>query len=314
MTAGSTAVGRVLHRAPSLRASSFALEELDVAGPDGSIVRLVHKDCSPERMLAQASRVRPRFLFDPAREATMYREVLDPDRHGTPRCHAVRPPAAAPVLVLERVDGAPLEEVAFGDPWRSAARWLGRFHAGFTTDAAPGAALSGAPWLVSYDRDYFSRWPARAVRNLRACDRRGAGDVAALARRYEAVLDVLETQPRSLVHGDFHPANVLVADGGRRICVLDWELAGWGPSLLDLAALTSGSWPEDRRRALEHSYRTGSSRPVWDDTLRFEQALECCRLHLAVQWLGWASRWTPESRRHGDWVAVAKHCADRLGM
>ena len=312
MTATAQDWPRVLHRVPWVRASSCALAEVEAEMADGSMVRLVAKDSSSDRMLPQARHARPSFLFDPTREATMYGDVLDPWRHGTARCHATLPPAEAPELLLERVDGSPLEEVAYGRPWHAATRWLAAFHAGFAEGTPGGATVAGAAWLVGYDRGFFERWPDRAVRALRDAGRSGAQDIAALARRYDAVLDVLDGQPRSLVHGDFHPANIVVSGHGR-ICVLDWELAGWGPSLLDLAALTSGRWPPSRRAALERAYRTGGP-DRWPDDDEFSVALECCRLHLALQWLGWATDWAPEPRRATDWVAAATRCAERLGM
>lgn len=312
MTAAPGTVLRVLHRVPWVRASSCALSEVEAETGDGSMIRLVAKDSSPEHMLPQARRVRPSFLFDPGREAAVYGDVLDPAVHGTPRCHGVLPPAEAPVLLLERVDGPPLEEVAYGRPWHEAAKWLARFHAEFADGTPSGAAVADQPWLVRYDTDFFARWPERAAHRLRDDDRRAARDLAGLARRYDEVVEALCRQPRALVHGDFHPANVVVAAHGR-ICVLDWELAGWGPPLLDLAALTSGRWAPSRRAALERTYRNRDP-GSWPDDAAFAAALECCRLHLALQWLGWGPDWSPEPRRATDWVASAKRSADRLGM
>jgi Ser/Thr protein kinase RdoA (MazF antagonist) len=305
--------GRVVRRARSARASSFALEELDVVTDDGTVVQLVHKDCAPDRMLPDARRARPAFLIEPGREAAMYREVLDAARHGTPRCHATTGPPATPILVLERVDGPPIEEVAYGAAWHATVRWLARFHAAFAAGTEPGERLAGAPWLARYDRDYFARWPERAIEHVRG-DRRAVRLLGTLARRYDPVLDALVAQPRSLVHGDFHPANVLVGAGGR-ICTVDWELAGWGPSLLDLASFTSGRWPRTHRRALARSYRRAvPDARRWPDERSFVQALDCCQLHLALQWLGWSADWAPEERRTTDWLAVALACAERLGI
>jgi hypothetical protein len=54
------------------------------------------------------------------------------------------------------------------------------------------------------------------------------------ARRMEEAT----TLPRVTVHGDFHPAHVLPADGA--VWVIDWELSGHGPSGLDLMQLWAG--------------------------------------------------------------------------
>jgi 5-methylthioribose kinase len=49
------------------------------------------------------------------------------------------------------------------------------------------------------------------------------------------VAEDLLTDRRCLVHGDFSPKNVLV--GGRRLWVLDWEVAHVGNPVFDLAYL-----------------------------------------------------------------------------
>ena len=43
-------------------------------------------------------------------------------------------------------------------------------------------------------------------------------------------------------------------------------------------------------------------------------ALDYCRLHLAMQWLGWAAEWSPPPEHSHDWLAEAFTLADRLGL
>ena len=51
------------------------------------------------------------------------------------------------------------------------------------------------------------------------------------------------------IHGDFHPGNVLLADGAA--WVVDWELAGRGPAGLDLMRYWATlDRPHDRERLL----------------------------------------------------------------
>jgi len=38
--------------------------------------------------------------------------------------------------------------------------------------------------------------------------------------------------------------------------------------------------------------------------------LNCCRLFLAVQWLGWADKWVPPSEHAHDWLAEALELAE----
>ena len=54
--------------------------------------------------------------------------------------------------------------------------------------------------------------------------------------------------PVGFIHGELYPSNVLVGERTGRICAVDWEMAGIGPLLLDLAALTSGAWTQRAQR------------------------------------------------------------------
>jgi hypothetical protein len=92
------------------------------------------------------------------------------------------------------------------------------------------------------------------------------------------------------------------------VAPVDWEMAAWAPRLLDLAALTSGAWNADERRAMARAYR-GALEPdsgLPGDERRFLEALELCRLHLGVQWLGWSPDWTPPAENAHDWSAEAE--------
>ena len=112
--------------------------------------------------------------------------------------------------------------------------------------------------------------------------------------------------PRTLVHGEFHPSNVLV--GSERIWAVDWETAGVAPGLVDLAALTAG-WGEAERRAISEAYRDEVGAPAG---FAVDGDLACCRLHVAVKWLGWSPTWTPPREHRHDWVAEAASAVDEL--
>ena len=86
--------------------------------------------------------------------------------------------------------------------------------------------------------------------------------------------------------------------------------------LMDLAALTAGRWTEDERAELAASYRTVASEEAGTSLSHddFMRALDCCRLQLAVQRLGWARQWTPPATHTQDWLGEALHAADRLGL
>jgi hypothetical protein len=45
-----------------------------------------------------------------------------------------------------------------------------------------------------------------------------------------------------------------------------------------------------------------------------EEDLDVCRLHLAVQWLGWSPGWAPPMAHAHDWLADARELGERLDL
>src|SRR5262249_28754309 len=126
---------------------------------------------------------------------------------------------------------------------------------------------------------------------------------------YERVVDRLAALPTTLVHGELYASNVLLA--GNRVCVVDWELAGIGPGVLDVAALTAGLGETDAS-ALAGTYRLAlEDRP---DPTEFGFALDSARLHLALQWLGWSPDWAPPPEHALDWRAELPRLVERVGL
>ena len=52
----------------------------------------------------------------------------------------------------------------------------------------------------------------------------------------------------------------------------------------------------------------------WQDAERFLSSLDYCRLHLAVQWLGWSPSWTPPPEHAQDWLNEALDLAEKLEL
>ena len=44
----------------------------------------------------------------------------------------------------------------------------------------------------------------------------------------------IKTQPWTLVHGDFHPANMMLRQNTKELVLLDWEMVGLGSGPQDL--------------------------------------------------------------------------------
>ena len=295
---------RTMARRPNSYCSSFAIEDVDLTFDDGQPLSLVFKDVSASSLTAEAGGAKPAALLDPDREIAAYRDVLGPGGLDVPACYgAVAEPRSGRYwLFLEAVDGVPLWQT--GDPaaWDAAARWLADLHG----HPPP----SRHRHLLRYDAGYLRAWIDRAVSY--APD----GALAAVAAGWERVIDRLSAWPCTFVHGEFYPSNVLVRHGtaGPAVVPVDWEMAGIGPGLLDLAALTSGDWtPADRER-LALVYRDAlppAARPRPGELL---EALAYCRLYVAVQWLGWSREWSPPAEHAHDWLADALGLAEELEL
>jgi thiamine kinase-like enzyme len=89
---------------------------------------------------------------------------------------------------------------------------------------------------------------------------------------------------------------------------VDWEMAGVGPALVDVAALTAGWGTSERERLIAAYERAGPPATV-------DRAdLDRCRLHLSLQWIGWAPDWQAPPAHAHDWVDEALAVAGRLDL
>lgn len=309
-----------IDRRPSQFRTSFPIEELDVSLSDGATWRIVFKDLGRETLSDAAQKAKPGFLFDPAREIETYRHRLSNAALGTPDYYgsALDRERGRYWLFVENVRGAALWQIGDFALWREAARWLATLHGRFSQRLD--AALPEAS-LLRYDEDLYRVWIQRAQKFAAEKPRRDPLRVGVewLAARYDRVVERLASLPSTFIHGEFYPSNIIVREGLREdcICPLDWELAAIGPGLIDLAALTSGKLPEGEKIAMAAAYwaATASSRSTaTGDEDERESILDCCRLHLAVQWLGWAPDWRPPRKQRQDWLGEALRLAERLEL
>jgi Ser/Thr protein kinase RdoA (MazF antagonist) len=306
-------------RRPFEYRTSFVLEELDVVFTDGRILRLLAKNVARSALTEIARRAKPIFLHNPLREIQTYQRILNPAALGTPRCYgAVIGPAADRYwLIIERIPGAELRLIGEIEQWRSAARWLAALHARFESDDEQASVRTTAP-LVIYDRTLYQTWRERALAFSSGWTAKDRHELTWLSERYETVIERLLSLPATFIHGEFYASNVLVEQtaSGWRVAPVDWEMAAIGPGLIDLAALTAGSWSEDDRRSLVAAYcETRISSQATHATLNAMMTdLAYCRLHLAVQWLGWSACWTPPSEHTHDWLGEAVRLASELQL
>ena len=288
---------------------------------DGTSLRLLFKNLSRRAMLAGARRVKPTFLYDPLREIETYRSILGPGRLETATCYGaiVDPSAERYGLFLEKVPGLELYQVGDLATWQRVAGWMALMHARFAKQTETLARV--AP-LLRYDAGFYRLWADRA----RAALDRGGPRLSGDARRgmeqlfgdYDRVIGYLVALPATFLHGEFYASNVLVHEEGEdlRVCPVDWEMAAVGPGLIDLAALTAGGWTADEREALALAYHAALiPAESWPPAPgAFLTALDYCRLHLAVQWLGWSTGWSPPPEQAQDWLGEALGLAEKLGL
>jgi thiamine kinase-like enzyme len=304
---------RELRRRPSAYRTSFPLEELDLTLEDGSELRLLLKDLAWAALDEEARLAKPEFLHDPLREPAVYASVLAPSSPGPP-CYygsAIDLKAERYWLFIERVEGRELYQVGDLELWQAVARWLGEMHASLAGDLERHAERAR---LIDYDETYYRRWIERA-REFAAAPGQPEFRSTALdwiAERYDRILEGLLELPKTVIHGEFYASNVLVVGEGRtpRICPVDWEMAASGPGLVDLAALISGGWGEGDREAIVSAYSSVSGVVAFS-----RDRLDLARLHLAIQWLGWAPpSWTPPDGQRHDWLGEALALAEGLDL
>lgn len=311
------------HR-PSEARSTFAMEEIDVLLADGELLRLMLKAVGRKGLMTAAHMAKPLFLHDPLREIEFQQHILSPRPElGTPKLFStvVEPAKERYWMLSERVIGSALEGTANFNCWQSAARWLAGMHHALLPLASepPGC---GTLRLLPQSSDMMRMWIGRAVTVVPAQDpfvpRSLMVGLQQLASRYETVVDRLLGMPRTVIHGEFFGSNILVrpprpSDG---ISVVDWEMVSFGPPLMDLAALCAGERVDSRRRDLALSYHAmlAGSELVAADPEMFLEDLDYCRLHLAIQWLGWSPDSPPPRVEAHRWLEEVLDLGSRLGL
>ena len=309
-------------RRPSAYRTSAALEEIDVELDEGARLEIMFKDASLEAQHEGARRTKPGFLHNPLREIETYRQVLAAHRLGTAACYGavVDRPRGRYWLFLERVPGIELYQVGELAVWQRVAAWLAGMHRTLAEARAP--ARAHAAHALRHDAAHYRLWLDRARRFFPDDDTPETDDIARglawLAPRHDHVIDRLMALPATFLHGEFYASNVLVQEtaGGLRVCPIDWEMAAVGPPLMDLAALTAGSWSEEDRGAIAAAYYAAlppRARP-WARQEDFMADLACCRIQVAVQWLGWFGRRRPPAEHAQDWLGDALQAARQMGL
>jgi hypothetical protein len=270
----------VLDREPALTASTFPSEIVTCRLNHGAQLRLY---CKYAVGYNHDSHDHRRGL---AYEATVYSKFLQPLQATAPKFYGVHtdPRTGETWLFLEYLDkSVPVNQMPDLTPLMAqAARWIGGFH------AANEARLASAPmpFLVAYDADYYLGWARRTSRFAGRLHRRYPW-LETVCRRFEELVDLLLSQPATVIHGEYESDNLLFRDG--MIYPIDWEAAAIAVGEIDLARLTWG-WPTEIVKKCEIEYRLAR----WPEgpPADFERTLAIARLYLPLRFLGDRPEWT----------------------
>jgi hypothetical protein len=263
--------------------TSYTTTEVTVRLRGGGAVRLFLKDFGFSRLPKDG--VESRRL----REVHVYRDLLAGGGLGTPEYYGslLEESEGRLWLLLELVDGVQLGDCDF-EAWIPAAAWLARLHARF----GGAVELERSPLLIRHDEDYFRSKADQALRGLRQFSGRSMRRTADLLGDYGELAAIMAGQPRTLVHGNYRPKNVMVRRSPEpmRVAPVDWEVAAVGSPLYDLGHLLDG-YRGERLEALFSAYRCeaealGVPVPAAAEALRLMQAF--C-LHRVVKSLARAA-------------------------
>jgi len=271
-----------IEREPCAAAGSYEAYVVSATLTDGRQLRLFLKDYGASRRPRRDARARRE------RELGVYRELLPEAGLGTARHLGEVWDDERRWLLLELVEGRSLRDLGL-EHWISPLEWLGRLHARFA-DAWDGSAPP--PFLERHDEPYFRAMADRAMTAVASLTPWLAERMATVRERLHGVLPVLAAGPRTLVHGAFLPANVIVAPGKpQRICVVDWELAAVGAPCYDLAFFCDGfEGPALDRMLAAYRDAAEANGLCLPDDARLRRAIDCFRLQRVMGWLEAAER------------------------
>jgi aminoglycoside phosphotransferase (APT) family kinase protein len=179
-----------------------------------------------------------------------------------------------PLLAMEFVDGDVVgaldarERASVAPPL---VRALARVHEVDLASTGLRDLASHAPYAQRQLKRWRRQWDMSRTR-----------EVPELTQLSERLVEAAPGQGElSLVHGDFHPDNVIVgSDGGHVAAILDWELCTLGDPIADLGTLVA-YWPEREGRALladlyaAETARDLSTLPFWHALALWKIAIIC---------------------------------------
>ena len=305
-TLGSVVRVDSVTRQPSPFATLFPADVLSVCCSDGRNIRLFLKHLGSEQPDHPDKQCRDR-------EVRVYEELLRDDALPVARYFGSRRNEATGrhELYLEYVDDWPLRHQHL-QYWYTAARRLADFHAYF---AARPHTLRGCGFLLNLDESYFAAWAGRAHAAVTQQSAQLGNRMERLCADYRPACEFLARQPATLVHNDLACKNV-IADRSctpARICIIDWELAGVGCGLLDLAHLKYGlEGASEQQMVDEYRSQLRSNDLLPSDDREFARLLAACELHKTFYRLAHSPAWKLATERLACWVGEAESFLRRV--
>lgn len=218
-------------------------------------------------------------------EAIVYRDVLSQLPLSQARCYGLildDDPELAWLFLEDAGTGA----FDKNDPvhQRLAAEWLGNMNiSAAELTIPPDMRQTGHRW-------YFAQLAASRVRLVDSFSNPALKDhdrgvverileaLEVIATQWNEIPDFCAKMPRTLVHGDIAPKNMLVksGDAGPSLFLLDWEIAAWGVPAADIGEVDFGIY-----YSVVHEKWPDISKTEWK---RLERYGRLFRIIVAVDW------------------------------
>lgn len=212
-----------------------------------------------------------------------------------------------PLMAVGFVDGWVVEDPATVDVRvaLSLPRALATIHAVDLEEIGLLDLASHKPYAARQLKRWRRQWEDSATRALPV--------VGELADRLEAAMP--RQRELTLVHGDFHVLNVILAPDGSAVrAILDWELCTLGDPLADLGGLMAYASPSLTGIAapsvLAEAYMKASGREVTAAALAFWHALGLWKIAVIVE--GVRRRALDDPRNAPDGGVPPEHLVDDL--
>lgn len=242
---------------------------------------------------AQDSERRATFQADYATEIAFYRDIAPDLDVSRPRCLAAayEEKSGAHLLLLEDRSpptGGDYVDGISSDEAKTIVHELARLHAGGWAKSPPQAL----PVHPIEDRSLLTD-EHRALETAyltEHTDQHAAQRTQQYRSELPQLRSTLTAGPLTFIHGDAHPANMLLPfPGSARPCLVDWQRCGFGAPLLDIARFLVLALTVEERRASEQELLSSYIEQLHAGGAAYDpaRAERDYRIASLLQW-GWA--------------------------